>query len=51
MQVGTVVVPKASIAVNRNYDFDFQNGQSAQSPYKFSKPVSASGQRWEPVYP
>lgn len=40
-QVGTIVVPRASIAVSRNYDFDFQTGQSSEPPYRFSKPVSA----------
>ena len=36
-----MVVPKASIAVNRNYDFDFQAGPSStERPYRFSKPVS-----------
>ncbi|KAI0697461.1 purine and uridine phosphorylase [Cytidiella melzeri] len=39
--VGTVVVPRASIAVNRNYDFDFATGKSAEKPYRFSKPVYA----------
>ena len=39
-QVGTVLVPKASIAVNRNYDFDFVTGSSGGRPYRFSKPVS-----------
>ncbi|KAI0638742.1 purine and uridine phosphorylase [Trametes polyzona] len=40
--VGTVVVPKASIAVTRNYDFDFVNGgQPGELPYRTSKPVFA----------
>ncbi|KAL1940527.1 hypothetical protein VTO73DRAFT_7962 [Trametes versicolor] len=39
--VGSVVVPKASIAVSRNYDFDFVNGQSGELPYRTSKPVLA----------
>ena len=38
--VGAVVIPQASIAVNRNYDFDFLNGDSVQdSPYRVSKSV------------
>ncbi|KAH8091387.1 purine and uridine phosphorylase [Cristinia sonorae] len=42
VKVGAVVVPKASIAVNRNYDFDFVNGSSNQEdPYRVSKPVAA----------
>lgn len=40
MKVGSVVVPRASIAVNRNYDYDFQTGQSTEPPYRYSKPVS-----------
>ncbi|OSD05554.1 purine and uridine phosphorylase [Trametes coccinea BRFM310] len=39
--VGSVVVPKASIAVTRNYDFDFVTGKSDEPPYKSSKPVLA----------
>ncbi|KAI0353249.1 purine and uridine phosphorylase [Trametes cingulata] len=39
--VGTVVVPKASIAVTRNYDFDFVTGHSEEQPYRTSKPVFA----------
>ncbi|KAI0641239.1 purine and uridine phosphorylase [Trametes meyenii] len=39
--VGSVVVPKASIAVTRNYDFDFVDGQSNDQPYRTSKPVLA----------
>ncbi|GJE89279.1 purine and uridine phosphorylase [Phanerochaete sordida] len=41
IKVGSVVVPRASIAVNRNYDFDFQTGQSTEAPYRYSKPVQA----------
>lgn len=37
--VGTVVAPKASIAVTRNYDFDFVHGKSEEQPYRTSKPV------------
>ncbi|KIP03523.1 hypothetical protein PHLGIDRAFT_94653, partial [Phlebiopsis gigantea 11061_1 CR5-6] len=39
--VGSVVVPKASIAVTRNYDFDFHAAPGAEPPYRFSKPVHA----------
>jgi len=35
------VIPKASIAVTRNYDFDFVAGYSQEPPYRISKPVSA----------
>lgn len=41
VKVGSVVVPRASIAVNRNYDFDFQTGQSTEPPYRYSQPVHA----------
>ncbi|KAH9885600.1 purine and uridine phosphorylase [Cubamyces lactineus] len=39
--VGSVVVPKGSIAVTRNYDFDFATGRSDEPPYRTSKPVFA----------
>jgi uridine phosphorylase len=38
--VGSVVVPKASIAVTRNLDYDFVNGSIEEEPYKTSKQVS-----------
>ena len=40
--VGTVVAPKGSIAVTRNYDFDFVTGKSDELPYRTSKPVSSA---------
>ena len=40
MNVGAVVIPKASVAVNRNYDFDFaKDGSDPLGPYRVSKPV------------
>ncbi|KAF8067045.1 nucleoside phosphorylase domain-containing protein [Lyophyllum atratum] len=40
--VGSVVVPKASVAVNRNVDFDFLNPAECHEPaYRISKPVPA----------
>ncbi|KAK0458260.1 uridine phosphorylase [Desarmillaria tabescens] len=40
--VGTVVVPKACIAVTRNVDFDFVNPEENDDvPYRISKPVYA----------
>ncbi|KAJ7620951.1 nucleoside phosphorylase domain-containing protein [Roridomyces roridus] len=40
--VGSVVVPKSSVAVERNLDFDFVNPQeSTEKPYRISKPVLA----------
>lgn len=38
--VGTIVVPKACVAVSRNYDYDFGIGNSPEPPYRISKPVS-----------
>ncbi|EIN14751.1 purine and uridine phosphorylase [Punctularia strigosozonata HHB-11173 SS5] len=39
--VGTVVLPVASVAVTRNYDFDFRNWTETddEQPYRISKPV------------
>ncbi|KZT24349.1 purine and uridine phosphorylase [Neolentinus lepideus HHB14362 ss-1] len=39
--VGTIVVPKACVAVSRNYDYDFGIGDSPEPPYRVSKPVEA----------
>ncbi|KAJ6483617.1 nucleoside phosphorylase domain-containing protein [Mycena vitilis] len=40
--VGSVVVPKSSVAVERNLDFDFVNsGDCTEQPYRISKPVLA----------
>lgn len=40
--VGTIVVPKASVMVVRNVDYDFVNSESPEKPpYLISKPVSA----------
>ncbi|KIJ33033.1 hypothetical protein M422DRAFT_52594 [Sphaerobolus stellatus SS14] len=42
LPVGSIVVPKASVAVSRNYDFDFTNSDTqSEEPYHISKPVSA----------
>lgn len=40
--VGSVVVPKACISVNRNLDFDFVHpgNQGSEPPYRISKPVN-----------
>jgi hypothetical protein len=40
--VGSVVVPKASIAVTRNLDCDFINGSTEDEPYRISKQVLLS---------
>lgn len=38
--VGSVVVPKASVAVSRNVDYDFRNpAENRDPPYRISKPV------------
>lgn len=39
LPVGSLVLPKASIAVTRNLDFDFANGDHWRVPYRLSKPV------------
>ncbi|KAF8629532.1 hypothetical protein AX15_003401 [Amanita polypyramis BW_CC] len=40
--VGTIVVPKASVAITRNVDYDFVNSEGpTKSPYIISKPVAA----------
>ncbi|KAF4566165.1 hypothetical protein EYR40_002021 [Pleurotus pulmonarius] len=40
--VGSVVVPKASVAVSRNVDFNFSDPESCTDPaYRISKPVAA----------
>lgn len=47
--VGSVVVPKASVAITRNVDFDFVHPEQCQEPaYRISKPVSAIV--WPPLY-
>ncbi|KDR73232.1 hypothetical protein GALMADRAFT_100855 [Galerina marginata CBS 339.88] len=39
---GTVVVPKSSVAISRNVDFDFTTPENCDEPaYHISKPVSA----------
>ncbi|KAL6305736.1 purine and uridine phosphorylase [Sparassis latifolia] len=42
--VGTVVVPKSSICVTRNYDFPFAGGSSQEYPYKISRPIAADSE-------
>jgi uridine phosphorylase len=37
--VGSAVIPKASISVTRNVDFDFVHGESKEAPYRISQPV------------
>jgi len=39
--VGSVVIPKASVAVTRNLDYDFVKGSSQEPPYRISKSVEA----------
>jgi len=39
LPVGSLVLPKASIAVTRNLDFDFANGDHWRVPYRLSKPI------------
>ncbi|CAL1697176.1 unnamed protein product [Somion occarium] len=45
VKVGTVVVPSGSIAVNRNYDYDFVNGSLPnEQPYRFSRRVNVDAE-------
>lgn len=37
---GSLVVPKACVAINRNWDYDFVNGDPTQQPYFITKQVS-----------
>ncbi|KAJ3532870.1 hypothetical protein NMY22_g7568 [Coprinellus aureogranulatus] len=40
--VGSVVIPSSSVAISRNYDFDFTNpNNSSEDPYRISKPAVA----------
>ncbi|KAH7908138.1 purine and uridine phosphorylase [Hygrophoropsis aurantiaca] len=41
LPVGTLVLPKASVSVTRNFDFDFANGDFWEPPYRLSKSISA----------
>ncbi|KAF8717560.1 hypothetical protein AX14_012156 [Amanita brunnescens Koide BX004] len=42
LPLGTIVVPKASVTIMRNVDYDFINSEdSGKPPYIISKPVSA----------
>ncbi|KAF8547984.1 purine and uridine phosphorylase, partial [Imleria badia] len=41
LPVGSLVLPKASLAVTRNLDFDFANGDHWRVPYRLSKPIPA----------
>jgi len=38
---GSLVVPKACVAINRNLDYDFINGDPTQQPYFITKQVCA----------
>ncbi|KAJ7708312.1 uridine phosphorylase [Mycena rosella] len=43
--VGSVVIPKSSVAVERNLDFDFVNPEECtEQPYRISKPVMADAE-------
>lgn len=42
---GSLVVPKACIAINRNWDYDFINGDPTQQPYFITKQVCTGHQR------
>lgn len=36
---GSLVVPKACVGINRNWDYDFVNGDPTQQPYSITKQV------------
>lgn len=38
---GSLVIPKACVAINRNWDYDFINGDPTQQPYFITKQVCA----------
>jgi len=42
---GSLVVPKACVGINRNWDYDFVNGDPTQQPYSITKPVRTRYQR------
>ena len=39
---GSLVVPKACVAINRNWDYDFVNGDPTQQPYSITRQVRIS---------
>ncbi|KAF8181593.1 nucleoside phosphorylase domain-containing protein [Pholiota molesta] len=46
----TIVVPKASVSIIRNVDFDFVNPENCDEPaYRISKPVSADENLYEEI--
>jgi len=47
---GSLVVPKACVAINRNWDYDFVNGDPTQQPYFITKQVEADPEIYEAVY-
>ncbi|KAF7304386.1 Uridine phosphorylase [Mycena chlorophos] len=48
--VGSVVVPNASVAVERNVDYDFVASESTELPYRVSKPAFADPELSDQVY-
>ncbi|KAH0826337.1 purine and uridine phosphorylase [Lanmaoa asiatica] len=49
LPVGSLVLPKASIAVTRNLDFDFANGDPWRVPYSLSKPLQRALESTRPM--
>jgi len=47
---GSLVVPKACVAINRNWDYDFINGDPTQQPYFITRQVEADPELYEAVY-
>jgi len=47
---GSIVVPKACIAINRNWDYDFLSDQNTEKAYIITKPVAADPELYEAIY-
>jgi len=47
---GSLVVPKACVGINRNWDYDFINGDPTEQPYFITKQVDADPEIYEAVY-
>ncbi|KAH7890252.1 nucleoside phosphorylase domain-containing protein [Phlebopus sp. FC_14] len=49
LPVGCLVLPKASVAVTRNLDYDFINGDPWRTPYILSKPLHQALEKTRPA--
>ncbi|KAF8587464.1 purine and uridine phosphorylase [Ramaria rubella] len=51
LSVGSIVVPRASVSITRNYDFDFTDPHALDGDaYRISKPVSADPELHDAVF-